>query len=45
VRDVGEPNVADGEVLVDLVRVGLCGTDARMERGSTASTGSAIPPR
>ena len=33
VRDVPEPQVADGEVLVDVVRVGLCGTDAEIERG------------
>lgn len=33
VRDVPEPHIADGEVLVDVVRVGLCGTDAEIERG------------
>ncbi len=33
VRDVPEPTVGDGEVLVDVVRVGLCGTDAEIERG------------
>lgn len=33
VRDVPEPSVADGEVLVDVVRVGLCGTDAEIARG------------
>ena len=33
VRVVPEPHVADGEVLVDVVRVGLCGTDAEIERG------------
>ena len=33
VRVVPEPLVADGDVLVDVVRVGLCGTDAEIERG------------
>ena len=33
VRDVPEPIPANGEVLVDVVRVGLCGTDAEIERG------------
>lgn len=33
VRDVVEPRISDGEVLVDVVRVGLCGTDADIERG------------
>lgn len=33
VRDVPDPVPADGEVLVDVVRVGLCGTDAEIERG------------
>ena len=33
VRDVVEPHIAEGEVLVDVVRVGLCGTDAEIERG------------
>jgi glucose 1-dehydrogenase len=33
VRDVADPHVGDGEVLVDVVRVGLCGTDAEIERG------------
>lgn len=28
VREVAEPTPADGEILVDVVRVGLCGTDA-----------------
>ncbi len=32
VRDVPDP-VADGLVSVDVVRVGLCGTDAEIERG------------
>ncbi len=33
VRDVPEPSVDDGDVLVDVERVGLCGTDAEIERG------------
>ena len=33
VREVPEPEVAEGAVLVDVVRVGLCGTDAEIERG------------
>jgi threonine dehydrogenase-like Zn-dependent dehydrogenase len=33
VRDVPEPPLAEGDVLVDVVRVGLCGTDAEIERG------------
>lgn len=33
VRVVPEPVVGDGDVLVDVVRVGLCGTDAEIERG------------
>lgn len=33
VRDVPDPIPRDGEVLVDVVRVGLCGTDAEIERG------------
>ena len=33
VRDVPEPPLAEGEVLVDVVRIGLCGTDAEIERG------------
>ncbi len=33
VRDVSEPAASDGDVLVDVVRVGLCGTDAEIERG------------
>ncbi len=33
VRDVPEPVPAEGEVLVDVVRVGLCGTDAEIQRG------------
>jgi threonine dehydrogenase-like Zn-dependent dehydrogenase len=33
VRVVPDPAPADGEVLVDVVRVGLCGTDAEIERG------------
>jgi threonine dehydrogenase-like Zn-dependent dehydrogenase len=33
VRDVPDPTPADGEVLVDVVRVGVCGTDAEIERG------------
>ena len=33
VRDVPEPLIAEGEVLVDVERVGLCGTDAEIERG------------
>ncbi len=33
VRVVPDPTPADGEVLVDVVRVGLCGTDAEIERG------------
>lgn len=33
VRVVPEPHIAEGEVLVDVVRVGLCGTDAEIERG------------
>jgi glucose 1-dehydrogenase len=33
VRDVPDPHIADDEVLVDVVRVGLCGTDAEIERG------------
>ncbi len=28
-----EPLVTDGDVLVDVVRIGLCGTDAEIERG------------
>jgi glucose 1-dehydrogenase len=32
-RDVPEPALSDGEVLIDVVRVGLCGTDADIERG------------
>ena len=32
-RDVPEPRLSDGEVLIDVVRVGLCGTDADIERG------------
>jgi threonine dehydrogenase-like Zn-dependent dehydrogenase len=32
-RVVPEPRLADGDVLVDVVRVGLCGTDAEIERG------------
>lgn len=33
VRDVPDPALAEGEVLVEVVRVGLCGTDAEIERG------------
>jgi threonine dehydrogenase-like Zn-dependent dehydrogenase len=33
VRDVPEPIVGEDEVLLDVVRVGLCGTDAEIERG------------
>jgi len=33
VRSVADPTVSDGEVLVNVVRVGLCGTDAEIERG------------
>jgi len=33
VRSVTEPTPADDEILVDVVRVGLCGTDAEIERG------------
>lgn len=33
VRVVPDPIPAEGEVLVDVVRVGLCGTDAEIERG------------
>jgi threonine dehydrogenase-like Zn-dependent dehydrogenase len=33
VRVVPEPLTSDGEVQVDVVRVGLCGTDAEIERG------------
>ena len=33
VRDVPEPLIAEGEVLVDVECVGLCGTDAEIERG------------
>jgi len=33
VRVVPEPAPADGEVVIDVVRVGLCGTDAEIERG------------
>ena len=33
VRDVPDPTARDGEVLVDVVRVGLDGTDAEIERG------------
>jgi threonine dehydrogenase-like Zn-dependent dehydrogenase len=33
VRDVPEPVAREGEVLVDVVRVGLDGTDAEIERG------------
>jgi len=37
VRDVPEPVLSDGEVLIDVVRVGLCGTDADIERGEYGS--------
>jgi threonine dehydrogenase-like Zn-dependent dehydrogenase len=33
VRDVPDPSPAAGEVLVDVMQVGLCGTDADIERG------------
>jgi threonine dehydrogenase-like Zn-dependent dehydrogenase len=33
VRDVPDPTPSDGEVLVEVVRVGLCGTDAAIARG------------
>ncbi len=33
VRDVEEPVVASNEVVVEVIRVGLCGTDAEIERG------------
>jgi len=33
VREVPDPKPRDGEALVDVVRVGLCGTDAEIERG------------
>ncbi|MDP9253120.1 MAG: alcohol dehydrogenase catalytic domain-containing protein, partial [Chloroflexota bacterium] len=33
VRVVPDPTRAEGEVLVDVVRVGVCGTDAEIERG------------
>lgn len=33
VRDVPDPTPVDGDVMVDVVRVGLCGTDAEIERG------------
>ena len=33
VRDVPEPASSDGLVLIDVVRVGVCGTDAEIERG------------
>jgi threonine dehydrogenase-like Zn-dependent dehydrogenase len=44
VRDVVEPQIAEGEVLVDVVRVGLCGTDAEIERGEygTAPDGADV---
>jgi len=37
VRDVTDPVARDGEVMVDVVRVGLCGTDAEIERGEYGS--------
>ena len=44
VREVADPIPADGEALVDVVRVGLCGTDAEIERGEygTAPEGSDV---
>ena len=33
VRDMPDPQIADDLVQVDVVRVGLCGTDAEIERG------------
>jgi threonine dehydrogenase-like Zn-dependent dehydrogenase len=33
VRDVPEPALVDGDVLIDVVRVGVCGTDADIARG------------
>lgn len=33
VREVPDPAASDGEVLIDVIRVGLCGTDAEIERG------------
>jgi threonine dehydrogenase-like Zn-dependent dehydrogenase len=44
VRDVPDPLVSDGDVLVDVVRVGLCGTDADIERGEfgTAPEGADV---
>src|SRR5207245_1410938 len=33
VREVPDPTPRDGDALVDVVRVGLCGTDAEIERG------------
>ena len=33
VREVPDPVPADDEVVVDVVRVGLCGTDAEIDHG------------
>ncbi len=37
VRDVSDPVARDGETMVEVVRVGLCGTDAEIERGEYGS--------
>lgn len=37
VREVPDPKPRDGEVLVDVVRIGLCGTDAEIARGEYGS--------
>jgi len=37
VRDVPDPVAHDDEVMVEVVRVGLCGTDAEIERGEYGS--------
>jgi glucose 1-dehydrogenase len=37
IREVPDPIAADGEVMVEVVRVGLCGTDADIGRGEYGS--------
>src|SRR5438445_10995219 len=44
VRDVADPEAGDGEVLVDVIRVGIDGTDIEIARGEygTAPQGSEL---
>lgn len=37
VREVADPTPAEGEVLVEVIRTGVCGTDSEIERGEYGS--------